>query len=230
MSKEKPLGRKNYGSIPHLSNSKLGEKDYRIEGGQESILTKIKRDKHDEILVFEKYDGSNIGVCKKEGKIFALTRAGWAASTSPYSQHHIFSDWVKDREGYFHKILNEGERVAGEWMIQAHGLRYEIKEDPILFFDYFSADNKRQTFDSLVDLGLQAPRLLHRGDSILVDDLKEKLNLKSELIKSIDDPEGMVYRVERKGKVDFLAKWVRGDFKTGQYCIGVDEEDLIWNK
>jgi len=39
----------------------------------------------------------------------------------------------------------------------------------------------------------------------------------------------MVYRVERKGKVDFLAKWVRQDFEAGKYCIGIDEKDLIWN-
>ncbi len=35
----KPLNRKNYGSIPHLSNSKLGEGDYYINPGQERILT-----------------------------------------------------------------------------------------------------------------------------------------------------------------------------------------------
>jgi hypothetical protein len=34
----KPLNKKNYGSIPHLSNSKLGEKDYFIGEGQERIL------------------------------------------------------------------------------------------------------------------------------------------------------------------------------------------------
>jgi hypothetical protein len=39
----------------------------------------------------------------------------------------------------------------------------------------------------------------------------------------------MVYRVERKGKVDFLAKYVRSDFPTGQFCINVEEQNLIWN-
>ena len=33
----------------------------------------------------------------------------------------------------------------------------------------------------------------------------------------------------RKGKVDFLAKWVRQDFEAGKYCIGIAEKDLIWN-
>ena len=66
----KPLDRKNYGSIPHLSNSKLGENDYYISVGQERILTEKKRDKHDLILAFEKYDGSNVGIGKVNGKIF----------------------------------------------------------------------------------------------------------------------------------------------------------------
>ena len=39
----------------------------------------------------------------------------------------------------------------------------------------------------------------------------------------------MVHRVERKGKVDFLAKLVREDFQAGKYCIGVNFEDLSWN-
>jgi len=46
----KPLERKNYGSIPHLSNSKLGEGDYYVDEGQERILTTKKRDKHDTIF------------------------------------------------------------------------------------------------------------------------------------------------------------------------------------
>lgn len=65
----KPIGRKNYGSIPHLHNSKLGEGDYYIGEGQERILTLKARDKHDNILVFEKYDGSNVGVAKYKKKM-----------------------------------------------------------------------------------------------------------------------------------------------------------------
>jgi ATP-dependent RNA circularization protein (DNA/RNA ligase family) len=225
----KPLNRKNYGSIPHLSNSKLGEKDYFIGEGQERILTKKKRDRHDTILVFEKYDGSNVGVAKKDGNIFALTRSGYEASTSPYKQHHEFAKWVGRRFKMFNDLLNDGERITGEWLYQAHGLIYNIEKEPIVFFDYFNANNERQPFEVLKQMELPLPRLLHKGDAISVDELKPILNLKTDSIRSIEDPEGMVYRVERKGKVDFLAKWVRQDFQSGKYCIGIDEEDLIWN-
>ncbi|MCF6348410.1 MAG: RNA ligase family protein [Flavobacteriaceae bacterium] len=225
----KPLNRKNYGSIPHLSNSKLGEKDYFIHEGQERILTQKKRDKHDTILVFEKYDGSNVGIAKKNGKIYALTRSGYEAKTSPYKQHHLFSDWVYERENVFSDLLKEDERVVGEWLMQTHGLIYNIEQEPIVFFDYFNAKSERQEFEVLKQTGLPLPRILQKGDAISVEELKPILNLKTDTIWSKEDPEGMIYRVERKGKVDFLAKWVRSDFEAGKYCIGVDEKELIWN-
>lgn len=229
----KPLGRKNYGSIPHLHNSKLGEGDYYIGEGQERILTKKKRDKHDHILVFEKYDGSNVGVAKFDDKIFALTRAGYEASTSPFIQHHLFAQWVKKRELIFADMLQNGERITGEWLAQAHGLIYKIELEPIVFFDYFRASNERILYEELgakaVKYGLQLPRQLHGGDPIVVEDLLPLLNEKSKNIESKDLPEGMVYRVERKGKVDILAKWVRSDFPAGQYFIDVEEKNLTWN-
>lgn len=233
MKNIKLLGFKNYGSIPHLSCSKLGIGDHFIENGQELILTKKARDKHDNILVFEKYDGSNVGICKLNGEIHGITRAGYEASTSPYLQHHVFSDWVKSRENIFMELLCEGERIVGEWLLQAHGLRYEIIGDPIVFFDYFNDKNERLTFKELEfkvnQYGLKLPRKLHEGSPVTVEELLPILNKKTDQIKSDENPEGMVYRAERKGKVSFLAKYVRHDFEAGKYCIGVDENDLTWN-
>lgn len=229
----KPIGRKNYGSIPHLHNSKLGEGDYYISEGQERILTIKERDKYDNILVFEKYDGSNVGIAKINNKIFALTRAGYEAKTSPYKQHHLFSEWVYRREKMFTDMLSNGERITGEWLAQAHGLIYKIENEPIVFFDYFTPKNERILFYELEEKAnkyeLQLPRKLHDGKPITVEKLLPLLNKKTKGIESVELPEGMVYRVERKGKVDFLAKWVRIDFPNGKLCINVEEENLTWN-
>lgn len=229
----KPLGIKNYGSIPHLHNSKLGEGDHYIEAGQERILTEKTRDKHDTVFVFEKYDGSNVGIAKCNNKIIALTRSGYEAHTSPYKQHHYFSEWVKQKEGAFSEILSEGERIVGEWLAMAHGVVYTIKNDPVVFFDYFTTKNKRTTYAELCNKadkhGLQLPRLLHSGIAASVEQLLPELNKKTPTIQSEAMPEGMVFRVERKGEVDFLAKWVRNDFTPGKYCINVADENLTWN-
>jgi len=226
----KPLGVKNYGSIPHLSISKLGTGDHFIHEGQEKILTIKVRDKNDEVLVFEKYDGSNVGIAKLDNKIYALTRSGYKASTSPYEQHHIFNDWVYKNISLWIDVLYNGERITGEWMAQAIGVKYKIDVDPIIFFDYFTPDNKRNKFDFLefkaIKYGLPLPRLLHRGAAISVKELIPILNEKTKDIYPKENPEGMIYRVERNGNVDFLAKWVREDFKTGQY---IDLNPVIWN-
>lgn len=229
----KPIGRKNYGSIPHLSNSKLGEGDHYIAEGQESILTTKPRDKHDIILVFEKYDGSNVGIAKIDNNIVALTRAGYEASTSQFRHHHFFADWVKERQLLFNDLLDNGERIVGEWMAQAHGLQYNIEADPIVFFDFFTTNNERLVFDQLklkaTNYGLQLPRQLHEGSPMTVEQLLPVLNQKTKGIESLELPEGMVYRCERKGKVDFLAKYVRSDFPAGQFMIDVAEENLSYN-
>ena len=113
------------------------------------------------------------------------------------------------------------------------GLKYNIEVEPIVFFDHFNAENQRSQFDYLGELaimyGLQLPRMLHRGQAIKTNDLLPDLNLKTNGIWAKENPEGMVYRVERKGKVDFLAKWVRSDFEAGKYIIDKQESELIWN-
>lgn len=48
---EKPLGRKNYGSIPHLPCSRMGPADHACHPGQQTIATEKARDRHDIIIV-----------------------------------------------------------------------------------------------------------------------------------------------------------------------------------
>ena len=195
-------------------NSKLGEGDYYIGEGQERILTLKARDKHDNILVFEKYDGSNVGVANFENKIFALTRSGYEASTSQYKQHHCFANWVKKRELLFSDMLQNGERITGEWLAQAHGLVYNIEVEPIVFFDYFTKNNERLLQSDLRQItgkyGLNMPRLLSEGEPITVSELLPILNLKTKGIESVELPEGMVYRVEGKETPPFLLGAVSG--------------------
>src|ERR1044072_7378545 len=90
----KPLGIKNYGSIAHLPDSRMGAGDHHCDPGQARIATEKQRDRHDRIIVQEKLDGSNVGVARIDDKIFPLTRAGYTADTSPYRQHWEFGNWV----------------------------------------------------------------------------------------------------------------------------------------
>src|ERR1051325_5532570 len=131
----KPLGHKSYGSIPHLSMSKPGPGDYHCHEGQERIATVKTRDKHDIVIVQEKLDGGNVGVAKVNGEILAITRAGYMAYTSPYETHWVFEKWVMQNVKRFDALLNEGERVCGEWLYHAVGTRYNLPHEPFVAFD-----------------------------------------------------------------------------------------------
>ena len=102
-----------------------------------------------------------------------------------------------------------------------------------MFFDYFTPKNERLLQSDLRQItgkyGLNMPRLLSEGEPIAVNALLPISNQKTKGFESEESPEGIVYRVERKGKVDFLAKWVRSDFPTGIFCINIEEQNLVWN-
>lgn len=218
---------KNYGSIPHLSTSKLTQQaDKKITEGQERILTKKARDWKDLIILTEKIDGSNVGVVRKNGVLRAITRSGYEAKTSPYKQHHLFAKWIDQNLGIF-GFLQEGWRVCGEWCIQAHGTKYDItNEEPFRAFDIFDDNNKRLVWARVLVIsgayGIPLVPLLHIGQPISI---KNAVKLMGKGHYGKGKPEGVVYRVEREGKVDFLAKWVRADKEDGKYM-----KEEIYNK
>ena len=211
---------KNYGSIPHMSTSKMTQQaDKKITMGQELILTKKARDYKDLIIVTEKIDGSNVGVLKKDGKLIPITRSGYTALSSPYKQHHEFNKWVYGNNKLF-SWLPEGCRVCGEWTIQTHGIKYNIEsESPFMAFDIIDKNNKRLTFLNTLKLcvkyNIPVVRLLHIGQPINIKNAVDLL-YKNPYGKT-KTPEGVVYRVERNNNVEFLAKWVRADKEDGKY-------------
>ncbi len=216
---KKPLGRKSYGSIPHLPNSRLGPKDYCIHEGQALIATEKKRDKHDLIIVQEKLDGTNVGVALKEGKLYALNRAGYIANTSPYKMHHIFEDWVYENEDRFRSVLNEGERISGEWLLQAHGTLYSLPHEPFVVFDIFDKNNKRlpyHLFNERINDFFVKPFLIGYGEPMSVEDALYALGTLGRHGSS-EEVEGAIWRVERKEEVDFLCKFVRHSKEDGKY-------------
>ncbi len=225
----KPLKRKSYGSIGHLPNSRLGVGDHCVPPGQDKICTVKTRDKHDKIIVQEKLDGSCMAVTLKNGEILALGRAGYLAVTSPFEQHKMFAEWVRVNEKRFRYILREGERIVGEWLAQAHGTRYYLgSRDPWGVFDLM-VEAKRVTLavfrDRISDI-FDMPNTLHEGQALSVENAMQLHQLSS---WPCEEPEGIVYRVERNGKVDFLAKWVRPDKVDGKYLPEISGCDPTWN-
>ncbi len=225
----KPLNKKLYGSIGHLPNSRLGEGDHKVTDGQSRICLEKERDRHDIIIIQEKVDGSNCGVAKINGEIIPLTRAGYVASTSQYEQHQLFYKWALENSERFNALLQEGERVIGEWLALAHGTRYELTHEPFIVFDIMTGDERVPYFNFLkrvLPLFFITPHLISYGKPMAHNEILKRLEPSGH--GAIDAVEGYVCRVERQGKVDFLAKWVRQDKIDGKYFKENYGED-VWN-
>ncbi len=241
LQNHKPLGIKNYGSIAHLPGSRLGTGDHKCNEGQARIATLKVRDKHDRVFVQEKLDGSNVGVALVNGVLYPLTRAGYLASTSPYEQHWRFSEWVFAHQDRFLMVLSEGDRLCGEWLLQAHGTRYALMHEPFVAFDLM-VGSTRTPYDEFVNRispgDFMSPKLLHQGSSLSIDSALSLLGSYG-FHGSLDPVEGAVWRVERfreTGKrgeriwvVDFLVKYVRPDKVDGCYLPDISGREPIWN-
>lgn len=226
----KPLGGRAYGSTPHLIGSRLGIGDHHCHEGQHRICTEKVRDRHDRVIVTEKLDGSNVAVVKKEGKILALTRAGYLATTSPYPQHHYFAWWVDGRRAQFDALLGDGDMVNGEWLVLAHGTRYELPHDPFVAFS-MAQGKSRYPWDYVVkatgNCGVPIPRVLSDGPPLCIDAMRELIATSGH--GALDPVEGAVWRVERQGQFDFLAKWVAQDKADGKYLTDITGHPEVWN-
>ena len=226
---EKPLGIKAYGSIGHLPGSRRGPGDHGVHEGSARIATLKARDKHDLVIVQEKLDGSNVAVARIDGQIMPLGRAGYRAESSRFLQHRMFAKWVWDNLALF-DFLPDNHRLCGEWLAQAHGTRYTLTHAPFVAFDIMTGPQRLsfRDFQSLIADRLPTPHLLHIGAPLSIE-AAVKLLGDFGFHGAADPVEGAVWRVERKGKVDFLTKYVRPDKVDGCYLPEISGKEPVWN-
>jgi hypothetical protein len=221
---KKPLGRKAYGHVPHLPMSRMGPGDHSCHEGQARIATKHPRDKHDRIIVTEKLDGSNVSVANLAGSILAIVRAGYLAQSSPYAQHHVFAEWVKQNYARFVDAIEPGQRIVGEWIYQAHGTIYNPVGDPFIPFDVMEGGNRLPWDDATAIIGRAGMRHAHvisDGPAMPIADALRAIGDYG-YHGATETVEGAVWRVERRGSFDFMAKFVRPDKQDGKYLPGIN--------
>ncbi|HZP93346.1 MAG TPA: RNA ligase family protein [Burkholderiales bacterium] len=203
--------------------------DKHCHEGQARICTEKPRDKYDRIIVQEKLDGACVAVANIDGTILALGRAGYLATSSPFEQHHLFAQWVADNEARFLEVLRPGERLVGEWIAQAHGTRYALSHEPFVAFDLMREVTRTpyEGFIQRIAERFVTPRVIHTGGPIAIDAVVAHLEPSGH--GALDAVEGAVWRVERQGRVDFLAKWVRPDKVDGSYLPEISNREPVWN-
>lgn len=207
----------------------MGSGDHHCHDGQARICTVRTRDRHDVVWISEKLDGSNVSVAKIKGEIVPLIRAGYRADapTARY-QHKLFAQWVYGQQDRFDAMLRDGERLCGEWLAQAHGTRYTLTHEPFVAFDLIRYQHSRYPYATLREIaqayGFTTAHVYHSGGALSISDA---LSLLGEYGRhgAQDHVEGLVWRVERRGGFDFLAKYVRPEKHDGIYLA----DEAVWN-
>jgi hypothetical protein len=228
---DKPLGGKAYGSIPHLPGSKVGPKEITVDSKMTGYFTKRVKDKGDKVIVQEKTDGSCVAVAKHEGNLLPLIRVGYAANTSPFKMHQLFHNWVFENQDRFDTLLEDGERVAGEWLLQAHGIIYDLPHEPFVAFDILKGIQRTRNhiFEQRCKaVGLVVPNKI--SEEPITTEAAMKL-LGSGKHGATDTPEGVIYRYEATAHDTItLTKFVRSDFQPGSYLPEMSGLEAVWNK
>lgn len=232
---KKLLGYKPYTSIGHLIESRLGEKDRHVDQKTNDFLTKNYNPNTPRVIyIEEKMDGSNVCVARFENQIVTVGRSGYDCSDSNQKQHRMFHAWVIENKEKFEKLLvNNDDRVCGEWMALAHGSIYNKSHfsQPFLIFDLFLGKNNRVSVEqrrSMVEsVGLEnAPLLGKFTESISVENALSLL--------SNPDAEGVVYKCEMPQKNSvyskpwMIAKVVKSDKVDGKF-LELEDEERIWH-
>jgi hypothetical protein len=134
---------------------------------------------------------------------------------------------VRDR--IWTPFLPDGAALHGEWLAQAHGTIYRV-DKPFVVFD-LTIDGKRRPYDEMLacvaPMGLPVANLLHRGPPIPIS---QAMEIMGDLGHhgATEQPEGVVYRVERRGSFDFMAKYVRPDKIDGKYLPDISGKETVW--
>ena len=126
--------------------------------------------------------------------------------------HHVFYSWVEANKDVFEKLVRPHERIVGEWMFQAHGVKYELIDPrtgegtvPWVAFDLCYGSNGRVTRSELLERihatgkRIPTPCILSEGKSISLAKTEQLLGMRG-YHGATERTEGAVYRVERMGE------------------------------
>ena len=231
----RPLGRKAYGSIPHLPGSRTGPADRHLSPALARICTERARDAHNHIVILEKLDGSCVAAARVGDAVLALGREGRLASQSPNESRRLWAAWVAMHAERFLAVLQPGERLVGEWLALAHGTRYVLPHEPFVSFDLMR-DGERLPWHAVTERvragGFVTPGLIHEGGPLGIQAAMERLQAGG-FHGAVDPVEGAVWRAERREgaavRVEFLAKYVRPEKVDGSLLPENTGRAAVWN-
>lgn len=222
--------KRSYDNILHLPNSKMSDGGSYCTEEQAKMVCEKKVYEQDIIIVQEKLDGSNVAVTKIDNNLICLTKNGSNAKKSLSKEHQLFYWWVKQNYSRFNEILNEGEKICGEWLVQAHGTKYSLNHEPFVVIDLM-VNNKRLLFKDVFNRlngKFVLPSIISIGEPISINKALKKLG-KYGLHNAKEEAEGIIWRLEREGQVKFICKYVKHNKEKEKY-LSQNKEEIVWNK
>jgi hypothetical protein len=221
-----------YYKINHIPTSRLGPSERCITEKQYEMLTTQAYLANEIVIVQEKLDGSCVCAFRQDNKIYALGRAGDLVNNSQNESRRLWGNWVEANQQRFLAILQEGERLCGEWLAMVHGTHYQLSHEPFVAFDLFDAKNQPLNYNAFIERikisDFTSPFLIHHGK---VCSLERALNILGNGHHGtvIDKPEGLIWRLERNNQLIFKAKYIFPDKVDGCYLTEKTGKPEIWN-
>lgn len=227
--RELPLGGKAYHRIPHLPGSRTGSSDRMADPPLAKRCIEKER-KGDTIVVQEKLDGSCVALARIGDELVALGREGWRAAESNNPGRRMFAAWAAGIDRRIHSLLDDGDRLVGEWLALAHSTRYVLAHAPFVAFDWFHRGSWRSSAALVEAFGalLPTPQVVHRGQALGIAAAVERLGDRG-AHGAVDSVEGLVWRVEREDTVVGWAKYVRPGKRDGVLLPENSGAPAVWN-
>jgi len=209
-----------FSSIQHLPGSKMIDAEDKLLGAEQAKwLTQRRRVSGDMVIVTEKVDGMNAAVLRREGLLYPLIRKGYDCRANPLPWINAFSDFVEENTTRFMSVLEEGERICGEWMVKTHTLSYKVPHEPFVAFDIIKDAERLPyvVFRERVAIGnFVVAGLVHMGEAIPPEMALQLLGDGYHGV--IGAPEGVIYRYE-----DVRRKYICSGKFVSNPLLGNDE-------
>jgi hypothetical protein len=113
-------------------------------------------------------------------------------------------------------------------MLTAVGTKYKLPHEPFVPFDIIDKDG-RQTYSTIVSKlkthDFTMPQCLSIGEPLAIE--TALILLETSAHGALEEVEGAIWRVERKGVVDFLCKYVKPNKVDGKYLADADQPDTF---
>jgi hypothetical protein len=161
------------------------------------------------------------------GLVVTVGRSGYRNDSAPFAHLLAFDPWVAARLDRFDALLQEGERVVGEWVSHAMSTLYVLPDVDHMWrpFDIMRGHDRasaEEVAGRCAAVGLRTPFVVRRTQCDPAEAYAALAATPAE-VRGVDGiPEGLVYRMQERGRTLFLGKWVRADYEPGVLMLTGD--------